>query len=871
MPFYSYLKLLLGLLIISTISSCQLIGKSQKGLSAEDPIVLDTMDLKFSLEKPLPYRPADQRLIDVIHLELDLSFGMQKEEVYGKATLQIASYAEPQEVLTLDARGFELEKMEIVQGDSSYNPKYTYDQQKIRIYLAYPLKLKDTLEVSISYIARPTLLEKGNGGAITSSQGLYFINSNGNQEGVPQQIWSQGETEYNSGWFPSVDKPNEKFSQEIFLTVDSSFVSLSNGKLMYSSDNGDGTRTDYWKQDKEHSNYLVMIAVGDFAIVKDHWRDLDVWYFVDHEFEGLANEIFGNTPEMLEFYSELLHYDYPWDKYHQIVVKDFVSGAMENTGAVIHGDFVQQTPREMLDGTHEDVIAHELFHHWFGDLITAESWAQITMNEGFATYGEYLWQVRKYGIDEASYHLNLDLEAYLSEASVSPKSLIRYHYQEADDLFDRHSYQKGGRVVHMLRKEVGDDLFFQGLNHYLVQNEFKSVEDDHLRLAMEEVSGMDLKWFFDQWYYREGHPVVEVDYSIDSASNSLEVRVSQKQEEAFKFHVNCSIGIDDSILQRRLCVDQKDDTLFIDLEAFPSWYALDIEGDMLWQVKENKPYLAWENQLKNSRLSSGKVMAMKAINIMPDRDNEHYQKVLLSLLENREFWLTKAIAGASLLGVDGLDTNAAMLALESLILTDKKSDVRSLALDVIDSLTAQDVNYSQPFVDALSDSSYLVLRSALSILMNRNACEAIKHIERFTQEENKELLLWSSRIHAKCGDQTSLKFFEENAMEFDGVDAYMFNNDFAQFASKCDNEKVYDSLVKHLGKAALNESSWWSRISAVQGLEMAKAYYSSQIEIFEAKPEVSSDETERLAVLRNKRVSLSALIEESKEFKEDED
>ena len=131
MPFYSYLKLLLGLLIISTISSCQLIGKSQKGLSAEDPIVLDTMDLKFSLEKPLPYRPADQRLIDVIHLELDLSFGMQKEEVYGKATLQIASYAEPQEVLTLDARGFELEKMEIVQGDSSYNPKYTYDQKKL--------------------------------------------------------------------------------------------------------------------------------------------------------------------------------------------------------------------------------------------------------------------------------------------------------------------------------------------------------------------------------------------------------------------------------------------------------------------------------------------------------------------------------------------------------------------------------------------------------------------------------------------------------------------------------------------------------------------------------------------------------------------
>ena len=867
MRIQTYFKLVSGLILVSILSSCQIFKKSQKGYSAENPILLDTIELEYSLEKPLPYHSAAIRRIDIHHLELDLRFGLQQEEVYGKAELTLSAFAEPQDSVVLDARGFEIHDVNVVLGDSMYSAFYSYDQLQLSVALQQLLGVEDTIRIQVKYTARPSLLEKGNGNAISSSQGLYFINSSGDEENMPQQIWSQGETEYNSGWFPSVDKPNEKFTQEVFLTVDTNFTSVSNGKLLYSTVNGDGTRTDYWKQGLPHSNYLVMIAIGDFAVVKDKWRDLDVWYYVDQEYEQYADEIFGNTPEMLEFYSDILGYDYPWEKYHQIVVKDFVSGAMENTSAVIHGDFLQQTPREMLDGTHEDVIAHELFHHWFGNLVTSESWAQITMNEGFATYGEYLWQAHKYGIDEANYHLSLDLGAYLDEALNSPKPLIRYHYENADDLFDRHSYQKGGRVVHMLRQELGDDLFFKGLTHYLRDNEFGSVEDDHLRLAMEEVSGKDLKWFFDQWYHREGYPNVDVTYALDSASKSLEVRVLQKQEgEAFKFHVKLACGSQDSSFDKRIWVDQKEDTINVKLSHLADWYAIDPDGDMLWQVNETKPFAVWASQLQQYNGSAGKVQAMKAINQDSSGHSIPYQSALIDLLEQDEFWLTKAMAAASMLSVDGLDTAEAVSALNKLISTNQKSDVRSVALQVLDSLTSSNLSMNQPFILALKDSSLMVIKAAASILMNRDACAAIGHIDYFSNEENSELLLWASRIYARCGDPASLKFYEENIGKFSGVDAYMFNNDFAQFASLCNNERVYDALSTHLGKTALDETSWWARISAVQGLESAKDFYQQEIESIESKAEVTSDDTERLAGLRNKKASLSALIEESKEI-----
>ena len=243
-------------------------------------------------------------------------------------------------------------------------------------------------------------------------------------------------TESNSRWFPTIDSPNQKSTQEMFITVKEESKTLSNGTLIYSKSNSDHTRTDYWKMDKPHAPYLFMLAAGDFAIVEDEWNGMKVDYYVEPEYEEYAGDIFGHTPEMISYFSEVLNYPFPWDKYSQIVVRDFVSGAMENTTASVFMEDLNVDSRELIDFDWDDIIAHELFHQWFGNLVTCESWANVPLNESFATYGEYLWKNHKYGADEAGYHLYSELDTYLSEAVTKNEDVIRFDFDNDDEMFE---------------------------------------------------------------------------------------------------------------------------------------------------------------------------------------------------------------------------------------------------------------------------------------------------------------------------------------------------------------------------------------------------------------------------------------------------
>src|SRR3546814_829974 len=261
--------------------------------------------------------------------------------------------------------------------------KFTYDGRKLRAGLGRTYGRDEEYRVFIRYTAMPDRLEMGGSEAISQDKGLYFIDPRDEDPEKPFQIWTQGETEANSCWFPTINGPQENHTQRISLTVNEEYVTLSNGKMIASQSNGDGTRTDVWKQELPHATYLTMIAVGDFAVVRDQWRDLEVNYYVEPGFAQYASLIFGNTPEMMELYSEVLGVAYPWSKYSQIVVRDFVSGAMETTTATVFFDQMNMTDREYLDQSHEDIIAHELFHHWFGDMVTCESWSNLPLNEAF--------------------------------------------------------------------------------------------------------------------------------------------------------------------------------------------------------------------------------------------------------------------------------------------------------------------------------------------------------------------------------------------------------------------------------------------------------------------------------------------------------
>ncbi len=429
-----------------------------------------------------------------------MRFDWNQGEVIGKVYLEVKPYFYPTSTLTLDAKGFDIQEIALIEGENKKPLKFEYDSLQLEVQLPKTYTREETYKVYIDYVANPDRLIENNDHITYDNKGLYFINADNSHPTKPKQIWTQGETEANSCWFPTIDSPNERFTQELRITVQPQYITLSNGKLISSTTNADGTRTDYWKQTLGHTPYLVALVVGEYAMVKDKWRDIEVNYYVEKEYKTYAKEIYGNTVEMLDFFSKILQYDYPWEQYSQIAVRDYIAGAMENTGAVIYYDGVQRTDRELLDANNEDIVAHELFHHWFGDLVTAESWSNLPLNEALATYGEYLWFEHKYGKAEADYHLMQDLNAYLSEAEVKQVPIFRFHYADREEMFDRHSYQKGGRVMHLLRNQIGDDAFFEAIRLYVKQNAFQSVEIHDLRMAFEEVTGEDLNWFFEQWF-----------------------------------------------------------------------------------------------------------------------------------------------------------------------------------------------------------------------------------------------------------------------------------------------------------------------------------------------------------------------------------
>src|SRR6476646_11091052 len=338
------------------------------------------------------YRESAPKINDLVHTKLDASFDYSKSQLLGKTWVTLQPHFYPTDSLTLDAKGMDIKKVALSSGSKLTDLKYSYDGLLLHIKLPRTYKNSEQYTIYIDYIAKPDEFKTKGSAAITDAKGLYFINPTGAVKGKPTQIWTQGETEGTSVWIPTIDKPNQKTTNEFSLRVPQQYVTLSNGRLTSQKNNNDGTRTDTWKMEQPHSPYLFFIGVGDYAVIKDSYKGKEVSYYVEKEYAPVARKIFGLTPEMMGFYSRILGVEYPWVKYSQITGRDYVSGAMENTTATLHQESAQQNARELVDGNSWEVdIAHELFHQWFGDLVTAESWSNLTLNESFANYSETLW------------------------------------------------------------------------------------------------------------------------------------------------------------------------------------------------------------------------------------------------------------------------------------------------------------------------------------------------------------------------------------------------------------------------------------------------------------------------------------------------
>ncbi len=789
--------------------------------------------------KPAPYQAARTQLTNLIHTKLRVSFDWQKQHLIGEATLTCKPYFYPQSSLVLDAKGFDIKSVELETGAKL---QYTYDGKKLNITLDKTYTRTQEYAVIINYVAKPNELEAGGSVAITSDKGLYFINPLGEEKDKPRQIWTQGETEASSAWFPTIDAPNQKMTQEIYITIEKNFTTLSNGTLVYSRNHANGTRTDYWKQELPHTPYLAMMAIGEFAVVKDTWKNKEVSYYVEPAYKNSAKGIFGNTPEMLSFFSKKLGVDYPWDKYAQVVVRDYVSGAMENTSASLFGEFVQLTNRELLDNSMDEIIAHELFHQWFGDLVTTESWSNLPLNESFATYGEYLWFEHKLGRDEADMGLMNDLSNYLSEARRKRVPLIRYHYHNQEDMFDRHSYQKGGRVLHMLRNYVGDDAFFAALKKYLTDNKFKTAEIHHLRLAFEDVTGEDLNWFFDQWFLQPGHPELKIDQKYENGK--LTFRVFQDQDTVhsrlYKLPVKIGVWSGGKKTEYPVTISKFRNVFEFPIATKPELVVFDTEAQVLGTVLHEKSDDELIYQYYNADRFHHK---FHALNSLMDRVGDPKIAAVFQDALKDKFWRLRSTAvfafnatrfmknpDAKEKAQNEPRSEVMLNAIRQIALTDPKSSVRSDAIATLASYRSP--AHADIFVKALQDSSYTVAAAGVDALVGMdNVAAYLPKLQALKNTKNEDLLSALGAFFARHGGSAEYAWFEKQIPGLSGADLNNFLQTFAGYLYRVSPAERAKG-VQLLNSMARTHKSYLGRLGAWQGLRIladepnVKAYLS---------------------------------------------
>ncbi|MDR6546612.1 aminopeptidase N [Chryseobacterium rhizosphaerae] len=561
------------------------------------------------------YRATHTKVTELKHTKLKVNFDYQKEQMNGEEWLTASPYFYPTNELTLDAKGMLIHEVALETNGRKSPLQYQYKDETLKVTLDKTYQKNQDYTIYIKYTARPNEVKQKGSMAINDAKGLYFINAQGTEPDMPTQIWTQGETESSSAWFPTIDKPNQKTTQEIYMTVPDKYVTLSNGILKDSQKEANNLRTDHWVMDKRHSTYLFFMGVGEYAVVKDKWKNIPVDYYIEKEYEPYVKQIYGNTPEMIEFFSKKMNYDYPWAKYAQISGRKYVSGAMENTTATLHGSDILQKPGQLIDENKwEDTIAHELFHHWFGDLVTAESWSNLTVNESFANYSEYLWNEYKYGKDQADYHQMKDVNMYIHNPADFKKNLVRFNYESREDVFDLVTYQKGGGILHMLRNYLGDDAFFAGMNDYLKTNEYQNAEAHQLRLSFEKVSGKDLNWFFNQWYFGSGNPKLNYSFTFEPVKKQIAVTVNQTQDQLFEFPLAIDVYDNGKPKRYNVWVNAETKNIFnFDVSKTPDLININADGILVADITDTKTPEQNLLQFTNSKEFKSRYKALAGI------------------------------------------------------------------------------------------------------------------------------------------------------------------------------------------------------------------------------------------------------------------
>jgi aminopeptidase N len=683
------------------------------------------------------YRGSATKINDLVNVKLNVSFDFEKAWMYGKAWITLHPHFYPTDSLRLDAKSMIIYKVSLMKAGKMVPLKYTYDSLSLKITLDKLYKASENYTVYVDYVAKPNDIKAEGSSAISGAKGLYFINPQGKDKDKPVEIWTQGETESNSGWVPIIDKPNQRMTDEITMTVPAKYKTLSNGLLVSSKPNSDGTRTDTWKMNLPHAPYLMMMGVGDYSVIKDTYKGKEVSYYVEKEYAPVARKIFGLTPEMIRFFSHITGVEFPWQKYSQIVVRDYVSGAMENTTATVHGESAQQDARQLIDENRwEGIIAHELFHMWFGDYVTCESWSNLTVNESFANYSEFLWEDYKHGRDAASEHNYNNMMNYLSGGN-EKKDLVRFYYADREDMFDLVSYEKGGRVLNMLRNCVGDSAFFKSLNLYLRTKKFSSAEAHDLRLAFEEVTGQDLNWFWNQWYYGSGHPKLDISYAYDQSGKTARVFVKQTQQgKIFKMPIAIDVYQGTDKKRYKVWLQHPVDTFVFNTVTKPDLINVDGDKMLLCEKMDHKTMDNFMFQYKYAGLYLDRREAIEFAAGKQGTDSRAVEFMKTALAD--KYYGLRLIAMQRLNLVNDSVKKVMEPVLLNIAKNDPKTLVRAGAIEALGKYRNE--AYKPMFLKMMTDSSYSIAGKSLLALVPLDTAAALKEAKNLSGQNIKGAL-----------------------------------------------------------------------------------------------------------------------------------
>lgn len=770
------------------------------------------------------YKSSKRKFFDLLSTKLTVKPLFKEKKMLGTAELSLRPHFYNEKELILDAKWMIINSVELKTLSGNKKLRYSYDTLLLKIDLEKEYTKNEQIDIVISYVATPYLQDSMQA---EEGRGLFFIDAEDKNPYKPTHMWTQGEEESASCWFPTLDAMNQKSTQEIFVTIDKNLTSISNGLLLDTKDNGDGTKTDHWKQDKPHSPYLFFLGVGDYYKSVSKWRDKEVSAYTFPRFKKDVAELFKDLPEMMEFYSQKLGVDFPWDKLANVMSYDYTAGAMENSSAIIYYEKLLCDRQQLADGNFDWIIAHELFHQWFGDLVTAESWANLTLNESMADYSECLWKEYKYGKDEGDGYRNKATEKYLRSSKYKNEPILNFYYDNAHDIFDDIRYEKGGAVLRMLHNYVGDDAFFASLHKYLTDYKFKNAELSDLRKSFEEITGEDLSWFFNQWWLEKGHPILDITHKYDEKNKTIELTVRQTQtnNESPTFRIPTKVDIYTNGKKETKIIDINDRVQTFYFPAATAPQLVNFDADKVLLCEKTEDLSEAENIFKfyNAPLMKDRLEVLDALSYK-QRDNSAVQSIFLKALQDK-CWYVRAEA-VDAVEIDKFSNKAQLsLAFQNIINTDASSDVRDNAVRRISKLEKdKSVGIYENVIN--KDSSYKTISTALNNLKVYNRSKAYAYAVKLSSTDNPELMMAICKIF-KDTTADNLEFFKK-AIWLNT--ARTFYSNFRMFGEYLENANpdILGKSILFLKDIYMYEESSYNTQGALQVIRNLKYYFTER-------------------------------------------